>query len=617
MTTGQIETVAGNSASITIWNRLEPVVRDGSMQRSLQAQIRDPLWFLARQWQMAEFAADDSGSPIHASVLVESRSVTTYRPGPGNSVPKKINPLLPVEVHVERETVDLRLRGAIQLGLYFERLVRASSNISQPDQAIDAFRRQFPVHAAAPSPELAPEDAIRLRSIVAASESSSRPIPGRVVDGVALYSTALAIASGGTPAIPLPPGYDNQDILQILSDLVSFRQALFSEPSGDSAWQATKLDYDFALESPGTDDSISLVANDFKGGHVDWFSFSLESSAPSSASSPYPAVIDSEVFDLLPNHVVFRGMPDPRWWNFEDGATDFGQLDADHVDLPKLLVMEFALVFGNDWFSIPIPIRLAPPAPPSSGSSAPPVNLQGTLSRITSLVVTDTFGVRTVIRPSEQTQTRPNEVPWSIYKLSTKNRRSDFILMAPKLGVTQDASAIEEVAFLRDDMAAMAWAVEHHLHSDLDAPLDAHQMFVMQASNQQGNAAPGSTGQLSLAYSIEHIPPENWVPLVPVLSNQRAPYLRRGSLEIPDASASNGFRLQKVFARVLEPGAPFFVVDHAVPRSGLKVTRRFRYGRSFYGSSFLWLGRESGIGKGPGWSGLRFDTLDTQNPTTS
>ena len=33
---------------------------------SLQAQIRDPLWLLARQWQVGEFAGDDAGSPVQA-----------------------------------------------------------------------------------------------------------------------------------------------------------------------------------------------------------------------------------------------------------------------------------------------------------------------------------------------------------------------------------------------------------------------------------------------------------------------------------------------------------------------------------------------------------------------
>ena len=40
--------------SVTVWTRLEPHPRDGSMQRSLQAQVRDPLWLLARQWQLGE-----------------------------------------------------------------------------------------------------------------------------------------------------------------------------------------------------------------------------------------------------------------------------------------------------------------------------------------------------------------------------------------------------------------------------------------------------------------------------------------------------------------------------------------------------------------------------------
>jgi hypothetical protein len=31
----------------------------------------------------------------------------------------------------------------------------------------------------------------------------------------------------------------------------------------------------------------------------------------------------------------------------EDSVTDFGQLDAEHLDLAELLVMEVALVYGN------------------------------------------------------------------------------------------------------------------------------------------------------------------------------------------------------------------------------------------------------------------------------
>src|SRR5262249_40877465 len=187
-----------------------------------------------------------------------------------------------------------------------------------------------------------------------------------------------------------------------------------------------------------------LNAPDFPGGRLDWYSFSLQTAQSLPAFTANPAQVTAVSYDFLPNHVTFRGIPNARWWNFEDGVTDFGQLNAESVDLAKLLVMEFALIYGNDWFSVPLPVTVG-----ISGAGP-----RGTLTRVTTLVVTDTFGVRTLIRPSEQTQVNPGETPWSMSKISAQGARSDFILMAPTLGVVDDAAAIEEVRFLRDDMAA-------------------------------------------------------------------------------------------------------------------------------------------------------------------
>ena len=38
--------------SITYWNRLEPRPRGREVLESLQARVRDPLWFLTRQFQI-------------------------------------------------------------------------------------------------------------------------------------------------------------------------------------------------------------------------------------------------------------------------------------------------------------------------------------------------------------------------------------------------------------------------------------------------------------------------------------------------------------------------------------------------------------------------------------
>ena len=72
---------------------------------------------------------------------------------------------------------------------------------------------------------------------------------------------------------------------------------------------------------------------------------------------------------------------------------------------------------------------------------------------------------------------------------------------------------------------------------------------------------------------------------------------------------SAGLQKLKARAEILEPEHPFFLADRVVPRAGVLVDRYFRRTRSPDGSTFVWMARKSGVGKGPGWSGLRFDIV--------
>ena len=83
-------------------------------------------------------------------------------------------------------------------------------------------------------------------------------------------------------------------------------------------------------------------------------------------------------------------------------------------------------------------------------------------------------------------------------------------------------------------------------------------------------------------------------------------YLRRGTIEI---ATSSGFEKLKARALILEPEHPLFVEDRTVSRAGVQVNRYVRYTRSSDGTIFVWLARKTGIGRGPGWSGLRFDIV--------
>ncbi len=565
------------SPSITTWTRLEPLPRDASMERSLQAQVRDPAWMLARQWQVGEFLGADAGSPVQATLAGELQTVTTYCPGSDPTATMPLDQKLPLEVHVERENVELKLRGSVQLGFYFESLVN-QSGIASASTVIAAFRQSFPIAATPPDPTYAPVDAVRFRSLMA----------GRVTDGEALYAAAAAAAAGQTPPTPLPPAATNPGMPAVIAAFLAYRASLFSEPpAGDLPWQSEELDYDFALGSPTPAQNLLLNAPSFPGGHLDWYSFALANGSANSVATANPAQVTPVNFNFFPNHVTFRGVHDPRWWTFEDSVTDFGQLDAQHVDLAKLLVMEFALVYGSDWFSVPIPSPI------------------GNLCSITTLVVTDTFGVRTLIRPSEQTVVNPGESPWSMYKLSGNGMRSDFIMLDPTLGLVQDAGELEEVMFLRDNMAAMAWAVEHQLQGDLDSAVDAQEAYLQRLKTNPPPPPPQATaGGPQIYYTVEQAVPDYWIPMVPVQTAEGSLYLRRGTMEIP---TTQGLLYVQPRALILDPGEPFFLADRVLPPTGILVDRYFRRTRSIDGTTYVWMARKSGPGRGPGWSGLRFD----------
>jgi hypothetical protein len=570
-------------ASVTLWTRLEPHPRDGSMARSLQAQVRDPLWMLARQWQLGELAGEDAGSPVQAVLSVQSQPLTGYALGP-------YDPAVPLEPHIERVPVTLNVRGAAQLGRHVEAAITAAVPAATAGAVIAALRATYPIAATVPAD--APEDT--------AGRAVRASLAGRVVDGAALAAACALAASGGTPDPPLPPEASEPGIPAVLAELVGYRASVYSEPAGDAAWQSRRLDYEATVSSVSSQQSVTLTAPDFRGGELDWYSFSLAADSatagdpttgdPTTGAAPVadPAVA---TFSFLPNHIAFRGMPAPRWWEFEDAVTDFGALQPDLTDLATLLVMEFALVFGNDWFYVPVPTGV------------------GTLSQVTTLVVTDTFGVRTVIEPTEQLAQPAGGKPWSMFKLTGPAGRSPFLLMPPTCGVTLDGAPLEEIYFLRDDMAAMSWAVEHALQGPLDAPVDALQLaFEFDAAVPQPPPDPAVPGGPQQAYVLEQIPPANWIPMVPVAAPSGARYFRRGILVRP------GYGDVHASAQLLEPGHPFFVADESIPREGAQVTRYFRRTRWIDGSTTTWLAHRTRPGRGPGWSGLAFDLVKPLPP---
>jgi hypothetical protein len=530
---------------------------------------------LTRQWQVGEFAGDDAGSPVQATLGIETRPVTGYRAGPPGSPVSTFDPTAATEMQVERSPLHFKVRGAVQLGLLFEDL---AADAGLPAPVLDAFRAAFPISDTDPAPNLAGTDGLQLRALAA----------GRAINGEALYRSLQTERAGGVPSPPLPAQASDPAVASVLGTFIQLRESAISEPVTNSAWEPRDLEYAFAIEAASDTASVVLEADAFAGGYLDWYSFTTGTEEVK--SKQVPATFTTST--MLPIHVTFRGMSSDRWWGFEDGQTDFGQLDAQHVDLAKLLVMEFALVYGGDWFSIPVPASF------------------GSLQTVTTLVVTDTFGERTLIRPSEQYPVQGSTRPWSMFKVADdEGGVGDFLLLAPALGVTDDADPIEEVLFTRDSMAALAWAVEQKLAGALDVAVDAYEGYLARLRAEGAPQPPSPAPDMpTIMYTLEQPPPDNWIPLVPVLpSPGAAAVFRRGTMDLP---GPGGTIVSLVpHAEVLEPGTPFYLTDRVVTPIGVTVQRRVRRTRQSDGQTMTWAGWHTGPGRGPGASGLKFDFL--------
>jgi hypothetical protein len=229
--------------------------------------------------------------------------------------------------------------------------------------------------------------------------------------------------------------------------------------------------------------------------------------------------------------------------------------------------------------------------------------------------VTDTFGDRTLVRPTES-QVPAGDRPWSMFRMSGPGgTRSDFLFVPPPLGGPEDAEDLEEVLFARDEMAAMGWAIECRLQGPLDQPVDGHEAYLTRlAANPPPEPRKAVEGGPLVEYVLGTTVPDNWIPLVPVTTADRGFLFRRGLMQAPTDTLGV---FEDVFARgeILEPwdedGSPhpFYVDEEAIPRSGVRVSRRFRRARTADGATWLWTGRRARTGRGEATSGLEWDVV--------
>lgn len=581
--------------SITSWMRLEPRSRDAAMSASLQARIYDPLWMLARQWQLGEFQGEDNGSPVMARWRAEEARLTRYLPGaiaPNTQVSAARYDAgrTPLETLVEREPIrpsvdpmapPQQLRLVAEAGQQFLRMLD-----QQPIDGDyrDAFVRQYPFPALTDAQRAAFDaDTIGFCDLMAA----------RVPDGRLLYAALRPTSAGEiaiAPALQIAPG-DLAEVEKAARLWLRWFETLFSEPdAANPAWLPERMEYAFSVGARLSDGERVLTASEYIDGRLDWYAF--DSNPEASLGGAADDAITAVTRTVIPAPASFRGMPAARFWEFEDAQVDFGSVDAGPTDLVRMLLVEFALAYGNDWFVIPIELDV------------------GALYAAHSLVITDTFGVRTLIKPNGAPGAP--DAQWRMFQLSYTRSTgiaapaSNMFFLPPALLRSLESRPIEEVLILRDEMSNLAWAVERLVESPSGGALNRFEEFVAQQRRRAQDApAPPPLPPGTLRYRLSTEVPDYWVPLIPARVGQGL-RLRRGAVLKTDGSQG----VVPALGRILEAGQALALFEEEAPREGARVTRSYQLTRWIDGSTHLWVGRRKAIGRGEGSSGLRFDALD-------
>jgi hypothetical protein len=596
--------------TVTSWNRLEGWPRSVRLDRALAAEVRDALWMLTKQWQVGEFRGDDAGSPCAGRLALSVNRLTRYRPGDGAAEPFDVN--LPLDARVERRPIAL---GRDQHPMALDLRLLMGRQWLKLVAPIGDYREQYVrrYRVVAPDPtSLADAE----RCATADVWQSFAAAAGRCMDGGALYTRLTTAGGRASDGIVLAVDAHGALLDAAGERFTHWFDRLFHQPapSGAEAWAPDRLEYAFALAAPTPAGETTYVAEEYAQARIDWYDLDVDRAAPplgagADTGEGGGALPSAETHALVPTQLAFEGMPASRWWAFEDRRTNFGNIDATTTDLVKLLLVEFALVYANDWFVIPCSVEA------------------GSIVGVRGLAVSNVFGERLWIEPAGA---GPDDAwqRWSMFTVNTRGAsRADAdtrLLLLPTMPKVQESRPLDEVLLLRDEVANMVWAIERVVplatgatQRGAEAALDLHGFLEQQFAVADAPPVAPVPYAAPIAYRVMSTVPEEWIPFLPVhmpndvrkIQLQRAamPRILEGTTLPPARVRPRTELLRDGLDRV--PPRSYFVHQEEVTRAGVRLTRTFRRTRWRDGAAVVWIGVRKETGRGEGSSRLAFDQL--------
>jgi hypothetical protein len=590
---------------ITTWTRLEPQPRKNDFVGTLRAELRDPMWLLNRQRRVGEFKGEDTGSPAYARITRQAAPITKwgYRTGlflDGTPTEITLDPARPIEAQALSEPHVADVATQVELGQVFFDLLDTKIGTETTRNKIKGRFRDATV---APFAQLKLDDPTPFNPRDRQSRQFLLVAQAGAVNGFGIYLKAKdVLAPGGT----FPPGLaddatEQAAITEAFDRLIKWLEQTYGSMSyGTDApgWDPRRLEFDLRLRA-GDGGQALLTAVPDRDGALTWPSFDLAEQS----ADPFTDPNGTETTNEVPRHIRFHGMPAPRYWDFESGGLSVADVNVGITELAKLVMIDFAVVYGIDWFTVPLDIDA------------------GNIVRVQSLVVRDVFGRDTTVNRADDPTLPAGPGRWSIFTPSQPGAGLATFGVVPS-GTSRTVQAgpvLEEVRFARDEQANFVWGIERVTLSPIGQPRPGNERDA--AVDAASPPPPASTDTTSpLHYQIESKVPVNWIPFLPVKlipSNPKIE-LEKAAVARPNPDAvtdpTKHVLLVPSIAKLLDPDKidkatqqVYRLPEEEVPRSGLRVQRLVHRSRWVDGSAHVWLTRRKLVGAGETQSGLRFD----------
>ena len=611
--------------------RIETRTRKENVDTALSLGVHDPLWLLARQWQFGEFKGDDGGSAILTKVKLKKSefSELIFSDKKRQKVTKKpFNNDVPLEYLVERMNVEITPAVRVKSACYFEKMVKNSAVKSKSLVIYQALQNKFPLKnpfdskidlmsestdAATSLSEIKIRSNDRLERFMAAYSN-------RTFDGYELYLYLLK-SPKDIEALLVSNGAKPDEASKLLLEYREwFKEHYLPSVDGENCWVDEQLGYDFALTAPDINNQKKTYAvEDYSSGNLSWYSFDAEFKK-GEGTELHNGKTRTEMFTMLPTPANFPDAPNKRLWKFEDANVRMGNSQMGSSALANAVVLQYTTMYGNDWLLVPVDLET------------------GTITEVMGIVITDVFGQRYYIdRPtgSETNIKTSYRDKWEMFTVSNKDayQHNNFasdgrLFYPPSLVHNEESNPIEEIQFLRDEMANMVWGVETRINSGCGSSMDGTDYASKIASEVEElrpvvdteSSVDADSVNPDYSYLLQNNVPLNWVPFLPVKFSAgeqnaiREIRLQRAAMPL---FVKNEFRPVRPCSVLLRKGidnkdtvsAHYFINEEEILAVGTKLILTYQQTRWLNGKRFNWLGAKKQLSKYQANSGLAFDEL--------